>query len=734
MATANKLCNKATIEMTDRRATNLESNLIKSETIKRTLEGLVNDHHNNNHNNSASKDEKVDVSPEINNKSPNSNGGSMNKSFSMYTFGTNDEEEPQDDNRESPSKTIDPSKATAFVIDFSGGKQVSEQRQKNMLERFQNRHRRGVSLSKVEDEMNDSSSSSQLTAKLKSSPATSAKQQRKLSTSSTSQEPSAQQPVKPSSAGVRLRERSKTSQVRDANKRHSWSPRTSIVESVQQHNQQPKLRSKPAKASHQQQQVNPLERPLKLHALSRADVKPLPPQTLNITTLQCLQTPLESHRTQQDDQVSEAGTYTLDGDNYTEEQKAKMNIDNLAHEADALLLRTKLEINESDSNVETDLEVIDLDPSPSRSPHIAAARQSSTANSSKVTAASRKNILEVSFYHHEQPPASAGSSKSKSSYLDKLKTKVKSSLHKAKSPESDVGKFTSVTTSGVLSVKPTLELNPKLKRKNSLTKSQIDSSEYIQGRSRREQKTAAAAPVTDSDKSSIASAYQLNIFPTSQQSPAKSRKESVGSSSTSISTAATKDDWIQEWARNAREYSQHSGKRAPHTIMSSSFNIENSRETRDNQFGYLVDDVMSRSDCKPHYDEFGDNLERYHQKMTHHRKKSNEANNLNSAHSSVSSARGRKILRELDPHKDDMRQHSLPSSNFNIKPPMSPCRIPSPIGTVSHRKKRYGSSAMLYGSDTVSFLFLCASSLTLNLFFLNFFVSTFSLKCALALK
>lgn len=685
MASAEKLCNNNVIdrEMTDRKPTNLENNLIKNEAIKRTLDGLANDN----------KDEKVDVSPEISNKSPNSNGeydekvGSiMNKSFSMYTFGNCEDVQTNNRNNESPSKTIDPSKATAFVIDFSGGKQVSEQRQKNLLERFQNRHRRGVSLSKVEDEMNDSSSSSQLTAKLKS-PATSAKTSRKLSTTS-SQEASQQ---KPSSAGVRLRERSKTSHVRDASKRHSWSPRTSMVESTAsaattQHHPQPKQSSK---ATIKQKQHNPLERPLKLHALTRADVKPIPPTTLNITTLQCLQPPLENREShlQQDDQVSEAGTYTLDGDNYTEEQKEKMNIDKYNH--DARLLRTKLVINESDSNVETDLEIIDLDPSPSRT------YQASRQQSSK---SSRKNILEVSFYHHEQQP-STSSGKLKTSYLEKLKTKVKSSLHKAKSPETDVGTFTSVTTSGVLSVKPTLEVNPMLKRKNSLTKSQIDSSEYIQGRSRRAD--ARKGLVTDSDKSSITSAYQLNIFPANKQSPAKSRKESVGSSSTSISTAATKDDWIQEWARNAREFSRH--KTSPHTqAMSNSFNIENSRESRDDQIGYFIDDVMSKSDCRPPYEEFGDNLERYHQKSLH-QKKPNDANNLNSNQSSVSSARGRRILREFHPNKDDLRQQSLPSSNFNIKPPISPCRIPSPIGSMSHRKKRYGSNAMLYGSDTVSF-------------------------------
>jgi hypothetical protein len=250
----------------------------------------------------------------------------------------------------------------------------------------------------------------------------------------------------------------------------------------------------------------------------------------------------------------------------------------------------------------------------------------------------------------------------------------------------------------VLSIKPTLELNPRLKRKNSLTKSQIDSSEYVQGIQRGDSK----GPVTDNDKSKAA-AYKLNIFP--KQSPTKSRKESVGSSSTSISTAATKDDWIQEWARNAREFSHP--KRSPVAqVMSSSYNFEGSREPSD-KFGYFSDEVMSRSDCRPQYEEFGDNLEKYHQKThlqkkpptpEHHGDDHHRATNNLSNHGSISSVRGRKVLRDFDTNKDEPRA----LSNFNIKPPISPSRIPSPIGSVTNRQKRFGSNALLYGSETVS--------------------------------
>lgn len=686
-----KLCNSV---YETSKPTNLESNLIKSDCLKRTLDGLVSHVSDSKEETKSVQDEKVDVSPEISNKksndtSPNaehdktSDSNRMNKSFSLQTFSTSRSRSPSKDlQQEQDDDKSDITKNMAFTIDFGSGKQVDEQRHKNLLERFQNRHRRGVSLSKMEDEMGDSSSSSQLTTKLKS-PA-SAKLPRK---GSSVKENVVETPQKPSSAGgVRLRDKTKATQLKDASKRHSWSPRSSMVDTAT--NVQPQKHSKatPSKLS------NPLERPLKLHALTKADVKPMPPTTLNIN-----HTPFENKQQSQenDDQVSEAGTYTLDGDNYTEEQKEKMNIDKLAMEHDTELFERKLEINES----ENDLEVIDLDqPEPER-----VARHAVSGN--------RKNILEVSFYHQEPTTSVSSNAKHKTSYLEKLKSRMKNisdkKSHKSKGSDGDMGMFTSVTTSGVLSIKPTLELNPRLKRKNSLTKSQIDSSEYVQGIQRPD--SSKAGGMTDTDKS-IAAGYQLNIFP--KQSPTKSRKESVGSSNTSISTAATKDDWIQEWARNAREFSRQ--KRAPIApVMSSSYNFEGPKEKSD-QFGYFSgDDVMSRSDCKPQYEEFGDNLEKYHQK-SHHQKKPptpehhhqphhdetshhRQINNL-SNHGSVSSARGRRILRDFDLNKDESRV----STNFNIKPPISPSRIPSPIGSVSSRQKRFGSSAMLYGSETVS--------------------------------
>lgn len=727
--------------------TNLESNLIKSECLKRTLDGLVTNHSelsSSKDEPKSSHDEKADISPEIINKKSNdtspmtdsncsnscsgANVSKMNKSFSIHTFENSHnhhshpkhdhlhhhnkhmvDKDHENENEDEKDERAEVNKSMAFTIDFGSGKQIDEQRHKNLLERFQSRHRRGVSLSKVEDEMCESSSSSQMTAKLRS-PA-SAKLPRKNSREVI------ESPQKPTSAGgVKLRDKSKTTQLKDASKRHSWSPRSSMVEPTQNQPQ------KPNRITPSRQISNPLERPLKLHALTKADVKPMPPTTLNIT---CLQPPLENKESHlNDDQVSEAGTYTLDGDNYTEEQKEKMNIDKLHHDHDAELMQRKLEINESDSNIETDLEVIDLDvpsqhPQQTQKQDFRDQKSSSPVVIKHASNENRKNILEVSFYHQDPPqipqtsPSSvSNNNKNKVSYLEKLKSRVKNigdkKFHKTKSGDVDMGTFTSVTTSGVLSIKPTLDHNPHLKRKNSLTKSQIDSSEYVQGLQRNNNEKL---PITDNDKSLAAAAaaaagFQDNIY--QKPSPVKSRKESVGSSSTSISTAATKDDWIQEWARNAREYSRHKRNPVAPNQMSNSYNFESSLEKSD-QFGYFSDDVMSRSDCKPQYEEFGDNLEKYHQKNHHHKKpptpENNEDRSINnlSDHEplSISSARSRRVLRDFDLNKQETPRVS---SAFNIKPPISPCRIPSPIGSVSSRQKRYGSNKMLYGSETVSML------------------------------
>lgn len=571
-----------------------------------------------------------------------------------------DNEEKHDVSPENREKSSDTSplsdgaqssaaQAMAFTIEFDGGKVVDSQRHKNMLERFQSRHRRGVSMSKLEQSPSETKNNVKIAPiKLLKSPIN-AKLSRRNSKAETPEAP------------IRLRD--KTNQVRDDSKRHSWSPRSSAHEPIRQ--------SLPSKNK-------------VFHPKSAAMTKALK-SNMQIASSElaeafaCMEPPLElACRPNEEDLVSEAGTYTLDGDKYTEEQKEKMNIDRMTQNAidDEKLLRPSNRAIRP-KNFEQDLEVIDLEGAPE-------------------DYRPRKNILEVSYCHEST------NLKPKVSYLEKLKFRVKNigGHRSSKSPDKkltaskplpspDVGTFTSITTSGVLSVQPTLETNPRLRRKNSLTKSHIDSSEYIS------RLTDKVKPNVDKKKSG----YQLNVFTTQPESIGK---EDAVSSNTSISTAATKDDWIQEWARNAREYSRYSRQpdSTPKACMTRSYEFEN---TRGNQFGY---EEMSKSDHQQNYEEFGDNLEKYYNQKsvniqkpavdnTNESHRVRQTNNLshNQDSQTMSPNHGRHSLR------DEFVERK---SSYNIKPPMSPSRIPSPIHTIgrvrgsSRNRSQYGSETVFY--------------------------------------
>jgi hypothetical protein len=378
----------------------------------------------------------------------------MNKSISLQII-----ESRRPDNDEFGGDNLDTldaqnklkNQGLAFIIDFGDGKNVDMQRHKNMLERFQNRHRRGVSLSKLEENVVAGKARSPSSAKLP---------RKNLSISSSTGESSLEPEESPTKPTIRLRD--KTNQIRDASKRHSWSPRSSMLEpqsyTLPSHPQPP---AKPKTPQTPRSTFNPKSTVMSMALESQNKLKA---SDFAAIPIPCVEPPLESNKGKLEDEVSEAGTYTLDGDNYTEEQKEKMNIDKLGS--------TKLN---RPNNFEKDLEIIDLD--------LEVEPQSSYTQPTSIIN-TRKNILEVSYCHEST------NVKPKVSYLEKLKSRVKTihrsmsrspepSVQELKSP--DVGTFTSITTSGVLSIKPTLEINPKLKRKNSLTKSQIDSSEYVQG-------------------------------------------------------------------------------------------------------------------------------------------------------------------------------------------------------------------------------------------------------------
>lgn len=203
----------------------------------------------------------------------------------------------------------------------------------------------------------------------------------------------------------------------------------------------------------------------------------------------------------------------------------------------------------------------------------------------RPTRSNGRNVLEISCTY-EEPSAAAKTksvpvTKQKVSYLEKIKSKVKnlsasgksvvnksSELVREELQSPDIGTFTSVTTSGILSYKPTLEDKPaKFGRRNSLTKTQIQNTEYVQGVSRVVAVTPNPLQIADEDEkimNSITDSDKLNLLSSSENDDGTSLATSTSTSS-ALKSAVTKNDWIHEWAKSARKST---------TEMSRSFTVD----------------------------------------------------------------------------------------------------------------------------------------------------------------
>ena len=394
---------------------------------------------------------------------------------------------------------------------------------------------------------------------------------------------------------MRVRDRS-TSRVRDASKRHSWSPRSSTNENSLQSPQSSNASGAVAnststnttsavgrKTTKNTNKPPPIQVPKGSSNLVANRTQFTPRSTamqlaLKQVDFMCPQPPLADfkHLNADADDVSEAGTYTLDGDNYTEEQKDLMNIDKNGQPIVGSTRKT----------------------SKSRPKHLET--MNPTARSQGVVESKRcNNVLEVNYYHDTEgidrksrtntstSDLIMGSHQSAGAYLEKIKSRVlrnmnatkqmdtqemlKSSLNQPADDEEldpDQGCFTSVTTSGVLAKQRTLDARPKLSRHSGLSTSQIDSSEYVSNETKLKSSgtpASLAGGFTDHQKAE----YRLNVFTnqkdvsqkfaatrnlieTPPESPSGLQTTSKISEIAVLQTAQTKHDWIQEWARNAR--------------------------------------------------------------------------------------------------------------------------------------------------------------------------------------
>uniref|UniRef100_A0A182JN96 Uncharacterized protein n=1 Tax=Anopheles atroparvus TaxID=41427 RepID=A0A182JN96_ANOAO len=816
--------------------------------------------------------------------------------------------------------------AFAFTIDFGDGrKAVDSQRHEKMLERFQARHKRGVSLSKLESSSSSSAPSSarQQQGGGARAPASVNLPRRNKAGYDPVDQPQQNNMVMVDDAtgrpvAVKLREKNQRTAARGetATKRHSWSPRTSMTEmgaGGRPQESTPKSSNKPSSAvsgryapksvtlamalEQQQQQVE------SHHAGKDASYSSSEFNAESLDSsggIPCLEAPLENFRPSKgtgegdEDDISEAGTYTIDGANYTEEQKERMNIDRFGPpfaavppEIDpvsaASAPSSKAAAPVRPTGFREELEVIDLE------------RTMSGGGGRKITPSSGKlkqnqphqdpasekrshNILEVSYFHEPAgvPMASdkgvTERAKSKQSYIEKLKSRMKHMAQKTTggggagagtnrssadklgiqqqpqhqvvmAPEldsPDQGTFTSVTTSGILSLKPTLptEANPVTvatvatqRRRGSLTKAHIDSSEYVQGVAKlnihsgvsssvvlepnrddlaakgslTEQDAADAAAdeeeeelkilncYTDSEKAHKGTGHQRQTKGrTKDASPVGSgrRKHHQPTSSdvAALTSVATKKDWIQEWAKNAREYSKSTspkvhphdpppastaygtttaqGSSGPMTRSYGDYDGERNPRNR-NQFGYDFDIDLTKSDYyeAKKYEEFGDNLDHRQQQQQQQQQQQLRRGATGARTQSQQTTRHPEypaggsdplVFRQQQHHQQQGQhhpispedeafalpygmnefvrtgsrgstrrygnsqqqpQHPLPLSAA-AKPPMSPSKIPSPIGSigrarsVSRNRSLQGSNSDLSGNETEMYLLKTAAAIS----------------------
>ncbi|KFB51200.1 hypothetical protein ZHAS_00019463 [Anopheles sinensis] len=861
--------------------------------------------------------EKTDCSPENSKKSDSSPEGDSNEAFGRAETRTSDatgsvaksvslqemlkagggagrsvSEEPSSKARNGvdEAQMMDSVRnAFAFTIDFGDGrKPVDSQRHEKMLERFQARHKRGVSLSKLE------SSSGAVTG----SPSSSARAQPGGTRAPASvnlprrnkppgydagdQQQQAMVMIDDATGrpvAVKMREKNQRTVGRGeaATKRHSWSPRTSMTEVSAGGRPQegtPKPTGKTSSASggrfapksatlalalEQQQVAAHLAGKDASYSSSEFNTESLD----SSGGIPCLEAPLENFRPPKgdgdDDEVSETGTYTIDGANYTEEQKERMNIDRigpLPPEIDPVPVVPPTGTAVRPTGFREELEVIDLErtaPAGGRkiTPSTGKPQPNQPQQEQLPSEKRSHNILEVSYFHEPagvpltNDKSVTERAKSKQSYIEKLKSRMKHMAQKTTgssggagrssmdklglqqqqhqvlmAPEldsPDQGTFTSVTTSGILSLKPTLPEGDPVpgapaatqRRRGSLTKAHIDSSEYVQGVAKlniHSSVSSVVVPPTREDLTPKVPAEQedaleeeelkiLNCYTDSEKahqggkgraeaSPVgsgrrKHHHQGTSSDVAALTSVATKKDWIQEWAKNAREYSKSTSPKVhPHDPppastaygtnvvpasaghMTRSYgDYDGERNPRNrNQFGYDFDIDLTKSDYyeAKKYEEFGDNLDHRQQQRrgaAGARKQSQQG--ASSRHPEYSAGGSDPLVFRQQPpqqqphhpttpdddafalpygmnefartgsrgstrrygNNQQQGQHPSPVSAA-AKPPMSPSKIPSPIGSigrarsVSRNRSLQGSNSDLSGNETEMYLLKTAAAIS----------------------
>ncbi|KAL0810634.1 hypothetical protein ABMA28_010743 [Loxostege sticticalis] len=280
---------------------------------------------------------------------------------------------------------------------------------------------------------------------------------------------------------------------------------------------------------------------------------------------------------------SSTGTYTIEGDNYTEEQKARMSIDrtfgaNLLDQEIEDTLKIRELSHEKDPELIFDFQnprVITKEPRRDVGLRSPLSTNKTFDLPSKVS--KDKNVLEISCCYEsptENDLAAQTSKQIKStrSYLEKIKNRVRTITEKTfpKPPtkheeEADVGSFTSVTTSGVLSSKNPLKVEPPIqyRRRCSLTKSEIDQTDYVHRLSRETSVPVSLPsnklPFDDAKFESTALKNAQKVLRDDSGVSSDITPDQVVGKLSYLSLNRCKGDktWIQDWAESVKKYNNN---------------------------------------------------------------------------------------------------------------------------------------------------------------------------------
>ncbi|XP_031616638.1 uncharacterized protein LOC116336715 [Contarinia nasturtii] len=691
----------------------------------------------------------------------------------------------------------------AFTIDFNDGKTVDNRKKKEIAERFQHRqqqqqeqrrHRRGVSLSKLDESRKSSTSlnnmdNCQLSVDDSNVSTTTTKTTAMATKPPFKQRINNKQPIanddtksdekcdtkvvlrRPRPAAVQ------TQNCKDSSKRHSWSPRSSLnYEKIPQMPQDSNPKDEPTKfidstvnantttattisttvinhSSGFQPKSTILQRALEGNNNNNNSMRPM--TNINsskskvvtgsvkkaTTTIRdhVVTAPLEYVRNSDDEgSIGEASqaTYTLDGDNYTEEEKERMSIDKLGKRNFDLSIDSRSRQNDLSKNYSSALKN---------------ALHHSSRNDIKMDIKQHNNKRGSIGAVERDQLTKASSKSSAKSYLDKIKTRVKTigdrTFHKNSgksittitpplqtpapaattttneklmnlqvvrtddsSPiDTDHGVFTSITACGVLNkhYQDNNNMSASGNRKQSLTKFQIDSSEYIQPKV----DDTLMTSYTDYEKAKH-NEYKLNIFSTvssytsSGTSPVHTDDdnlsvECVDDKPITIKTAPTKNDWIQEWAKNARRRNNLLASSATASPKIQHYSKTGSQRPHLAHLHGKDDDRMSQS-----YDTYFNHSEQFGDDVIEN--SSDEC----TAHTSRSIGR----TKTMNAKTEFGDQKSSP--NNVLRPPISPTKIPSPMHTQlrarssSANRSFRNSNADLENLDTEMYLEKTAAAIS----------------------